>query len=93
MTSLQTVMRGLGEIAERLPGCGNFVHGANRDFEAKSPDYPYGFTMDFSSEADLHRYAEDADHRALGTALVDMCVGGGDGILVFDLEFSASEAS
>ncbi|KIC39978.1 hypothetical protein RA27_16925 [Ruegeria sp. ANG-R] len=83
---LAAVMHGLDQVAARLPGCSAFVHGRNRDFEAKSPDHPYGFTLDFTSEPDLQRYAADDAHRRLGARLVALCVGGADGILVFDLE-------
>lgn len=85
---LRAVMQALGDIAIRLPGCGNFVFGPNRDFEAKSPDHPFGFTLDFNSEADLTRYANDNMHRRLGARLVDLCVNGTEGIMVFDLEMS-----
>lgn len=87
-SELAAVMAGLGHVADRLSGCGGFVSGPNRDFEAKSPDYPYGFTLDFSSAADLHHYANDETHRQLGARLVAMCVDGAEGIMVFDLEMS-----
>ncbi|MEX0277564.1 MAG: Dabb family protein [Ruegeria sp.] len=86
---LDAVMRGLGRVADRLQGCGGFVHGPNRDFEAKSSDYPYGFSLDFADAADLKRYANDETHRKLGARLVAMCDGGAEGILVFDLEMPA----
>ncbi|SDX58513.1 Stress responsive A/B Barrel Domain [Ruegeria halocynthiae] len=87
VSELTAVMQGLGDVAKQLPGCSGFVHGPNRDFEANSPGYPFGFTLDFAAEADLHRYADDDTHRQLGARLVALCTGGGDGIMVFDLEF------
>lgn len=83
---LAAVMQGLGDVANRLPGCGGFVHGPNRDFEGKTPHHPYGFTLDFNSAADLHRYAGDEAHQKLGARLVALCAGGADGIRVYDLE-------
>ncbi len=83
---LAAVMGGLSAVAERMPGCGGFFHGPNRDFEAKSPSYLYGFTLDFAAEADLQRYASDETHQQLGARLVALCVDGAEGVLVFDLE-------
>ncbi|RLK08136.1 stress responsive alpha/beta barrel protein [Ruegeria conchae] len=83
---LAAVMDGLSTAANRLPGCGGFIHGPNRDFEAKSPGYPYGFTLDFAAEVDLRRYASDETHQLLGARLVALCVDGAEGVLVFDLE-------
>ncbi len=83
---LAAVMDGLGVVADRLSGCGGFIHGPNRDFEAKSPSYPYGFTLDFAAQAALQRYASDETHQQLGARLVALCVDGAEGVLVFDLE-------
>ena len=83
---LRDVMQGLAELVARLDGCSGFWAGENRDLEGKSPDYPYGFTLDARDAAALAAYADHADHKALGARLVAMCKGGGDGILVFDIE-------
>ncbi|WP_170419004.1 Dabb family protein [Ruegeria atlantica] len=85
-SQLSDVMAGLRDVAEQLSGCSGFVCGPNRDFEAKSPDYPYGFTLDFKDASALRQYAENPQHKALGTRLVRLCTGGAAGILVFDLE-------
>ena len=81
---LTEVMQGLGRVAKRLPGCMGFLSGNNIDLEGKSPDFPFGFTLDFESEEALRLYAQDSEHAALGQRLVGLC-GGGSNILVFDL--------
>jgi hypothetical protein len=68
-----------------LPGFASFTHGPNRDFEAKSPDHPYGFICTFADADALGTYAVHPDHQALGGRLVALC-GGADGIMVIDLE-------
>lgn len=83
---LEVVLGKLAELVEELDGCANFTYGPNRDFETKSPDYPYGFMFDAVDEAALKAYAEHPQHIALGARLVAMCKGGAKGIMVFDLE-------
>lgn len=81
---LQAVMVGLAGLG--LPGFLGFDHGPNRDLEHKTPDYPYGFICTFTDVAALQTYAADPDHHALGARLVALCDGGGDGIMVMDIE-------
>ena len=78
---LSDVMAGLGAL-----DMDGFEHGPNRDFEAKSPNHPYGFMCTFADADALARYADDPAHHLLGNRLVAMCNGGGDGILVMDLD-------
>lgn len=85
-SELTDVMEGLGDLSGRLPGASGFFHGPNRDYELKSPDYPHGFTIDFTDQAALANYAQNPEHRALGARLVALCEGGADGIIVYDLE-------
>lgn len=84
---LAVVMQGLSAL--EIEGFLSFSHGPNRDFEAKTPDHPYGFICTFADEASLRTYAANPDHQALGGRLVALC-GGGDGIMVIDLEVPAS---
>ena len=79
-------MAGLAALGAAMDGFDRFTHGPNRDYEGKSADYPYGFVCEFSDPAALQVYANDPRHRALGARLVAMCQGGGDGIMVIDLE-------
>jgi len=80
---LTNIMDGLGAL--QIDGFTAFSHGPNHDLEGKTPDYPYGFICTFDNLDALRRYADDADHHALGGRLCDLCVGGGDGIMVMDL--------
>lgn len=43
---LDKIMLGLEELVRRLDGCSDFRAGPNRDYEGKTSDYPYGFTLD-----------------------------------------------
>lgn len=81
---LADIMAGLGALD--IDGFVGFSHGINVDAEGKTPRYPYGFQCTFIDRAALDRYAEDAGHRALGARLVALCEGGGDGILVSDID-------
>ncbi len=83
---LAQVLKGLADLCDGLPGASGFATGPNRDFEGKSQAYPGGFTIDFEAEADLQAYAENSEHKALGARLCAQCIGGADGIIVFDLE-------
>lgn len=83
---LADVLTGLAAVTDRLPGASGFISGPNRDFEDKSPDFPMGFTIDFTDADVLHAYAADPEHQALGARLVAQCQGGAEGITVFDLD-------
>ncbi|MBV2358921.1 Dabb family protein [Thalassococcus sp. CAU 1522] len=86
---LHAVMAGLDALRAQIDGFTGFSHGPNRDMELKSSAWPHGFIADFADAAALARYAADPGHRALGARLVALCEGGGDGIMVYDLETSA----
>lgn len=85
---LDRVMVGLADLVARLEGCDGFIAGPNRDFEGKSPDFPYGFTLDAVDAGALAGYARHPEHLALGSQLVQMCQGDGSGVVVYDLEVS-----
>lgn len=86
MNNLERLCAALGTLVSRLDGCSGFVAGPNRDFEAKSVGYAFGFTLDARDKRALAEYAQHPDHKALGAQLVEMCIGGGDGIAVYDIE-------
>ncbi|SFK95211.1 Dabb family protein [Shimia haliotis] len=86
---LEVVLGKLEELVNELEGCSNFVAGPNRDFENKSPDYPFGFMFDAEDTEALRAYAEHPQHIALGGRLVAMCDGGAAGIRVYDLEIAS----
>lgn len=76
----------LAEFSHTLSGVQAFDFGPNRDFEFKSQDYNSGFVIRFDNSAALEAYAIHPTHKELGGRLCDLCVGGADGIIVFDLE-------
>lgn len=86
---LDKIMLDLEDLVRRLEGCSGFRAGPNRDYENKTPEYPYGFTLDAENAEALAAYAVDPEHQELGGRLVDLCEGGGGGILVFDIEAPA----
>ena len=88
---LALVYDGLETLCAHLPNTSAFVAGPNRDFEKTSQDYASGFTIDFRDADALRVYAQNPVHRALGSRLVAQCSGGGDGIVVFDLDISDAE--
>ncbi|MFS4580467.1 Dabb family protein [Phaeobacter sp. C3_T13_0] len=80
------VLSELATFARGLAGVLDFDAGPNRDFEGKSPNYSEGFVVRFSNRGALDHYAQHPAHQELGARLCDLCVGGADGIIVFDLE-------
>lgn len=84
--ALAQVVEGLRDLVARLEGCNGFFAGPNRDFEGKSPDFPYGFTFDVVDHATLSAYATHPDHIALGARLMALCDEGSAGIIVYDIE-------
>jgi len=76
------------QLSALVPVCDgllSFQAGPNIDLEQKSQKFTHGFVMTFESQAALEAYAVHPAHKAAGGALVAICDGGGDGIMVFDL--------
>ena len=82
------ILQDLKSLSATLDGVQEFEFGPNRDFEQKSQAFTDGFVIKFTDRAALDRYAIHPTHQKLGQRLVDLCNGGGDGIMVFDLETS-----
>ncbi|MEL6599166.1 MAG: Dabb family protein [Pseudomonadota bacterium] len=82
------VLESLARFAQGLSGVQSVEVGPNRDFEGKSEGFGHGFIIRFRDRAALEAYAVDPTHVALGGRLCALCVGGADGIMVFDLEVS-----
>lgn len=80
------VMRALADLTDTLSGASEFQSGPNRDFENKSSAYREGFVITFADRDALETYAQHPTHLALGERLCDLCEGGAEGIIVFDLE-------
>lgn len=82
----EAVLEGLGDLKSEVDGMLDYKCGPNRDFENKTPDYPYGFVVTFR-DRDAHlAYEKHPKHIELGGRLVGMCVGGAHGIAVYDIE-------
>lgn len=86
---LAAVMADLMALQDQIAGITRAQHGPNLDLELMSQGFTHGFTMDFESRAALLAYHDHPAHRAAGGQLVDICEGGVQGIMVFDLDFSA----
>ncbi|WP_230374289.1 Dabb family protein [Pontivivens ytuae] len=82
------VLRAIAALVPLIDGLEAVEFGVNIDVEGKSPDHEEGFVARFRDRAALAAYAEHPEHRALGARLVEMCEGGADGIVVYDLELA-----
>ena len=80
------VLRDLGALTAEVDGMLDFYYGRNLDFEDKTPDHKDGFVVMFRDREAHLAYERHPQHVALGARLVEMCVGGADGILVYDIE-------
>lgn len=85
LAGIQAELAGL--VAE-VPGMLAFQAGPNRDFEGKTPHYPWGFVCTFTDRAAHLAYESHPRHQAAGARLVAACRGGAAGIVVYDLEVS-----
>ncbi len=87
-TDRMAVLQELGKLVGEVEGMVSFHYGPNLDFENKTQDHGEGFIVMFE-DRDAHlRYEQHPRHIELGGQLVAMCVGGADGILVYDLELA-----
>lgn len=82
----KAAINALEDFSLKLDGVIAFDHGPNLDFEMKSQAYDRGFVIRFTDAQDLDNYANHPTHKELGGQLSQLCVGGGDGIIVFDLD-------
>jgi Stress responsive A/B Barrel Domain len=76
----------LDGLVGKIAGMLDFAAGPNRDYEAKSADYSYGFVISFTNRAAHLAYEVHADHQAAGALIVSLCTGGHRGIFVADLD-------
>ena len=67
-------------------GAHNFTGGRSESPEQIERGYMHAFVIDFDSWADLETYAENPEHRRLGSQIVENAVGGNDGVLVIDFD-------
>lgn len=81
----QRLLSGFLPIVDEIPGMLSFSAGPNADFEAKTEQYSDGFVAVFADREAMVAYETNSRHIELGRQLVENCVGGYDGILVFDI--------
>lgn len=79
------VLQKLADLEPIMDGFLSIEFGENLDCEDKT-DCNMGFIIDFSNRAALDHYANHPEHQKIGKQLVEMSVGGGDAIIVFDIE-------
>ncbi len=79
------LMTALDALRLHLPGMLAFTRLANVSPEhAVVHGFLDGFAVEFADAAARDAYLADAEHRALGARLSAACVGGADGVVVFD---------
>ncbi len=83
---IAAVFAELEALVGQCEGLQSFEAGPNIDLEQKSQGFTHGFVMRFSSRAALEAYANHPAHLLAAGALVDICAGGAEGIMVFDLD-------
>ena len=86
MTGWTTFLSAFQKLWSGSTGISDFRSGLNRDFEGKSFGFTHGFTLDAHSTAALEIYACDETHKIVGGQMTTHCVGGAEGIMVFDIE-------
>ncbi len=83
---LAAVYADFASLVGVVPGMLSFQSGPNRDYENKSPAHGEGFVVTFADRAAHLAYDAHPLHQAAGARLCDLCAGGYDGIVVYDLE-------
>ena len=84
--AIARVLRALDALKEQCAGLVSLESGLNIDLEQKSQGYSHGFLMRFETRDALEAYAVHRAHIAVAGELVALCVGGAEGIMVFDLD-------
>lgn len=79
---LADVMDGLAALVGQIDGFVAFRHGANRDYEGRSPAYGHGFVGQFRDALALAGYINAPRHKELGRRLMTLC----DDLLVADVD-------
>lgn len=82
----EDIMAGLASLVGVVDGVIDMSFGHNMDFENKTPDFDYGFIVTFRDRKAHLAYEVHETHVEMGSKLVDSCIGGYEGIMVFDLE-------
>lgn len=79
------ILSALARLVDEVPGFVSLTFGPNADFEHMSEHYSDGFVAIFDDRESLAEYAAHPTHVELGRRLVANCVGGLDGLIVFDI--------
>ncbi len=75
----------LDGLRGRLPGMVAFTAHRNISVEPHvMHGFDDGFVIDLADEAARDAYLADPTHQAIGSRLAEACIGGRDGIVVFD---------
>lgn len=85
---IEAVFDALANLKAVVPGMLGFDAGRNTSPEGLARGYTHGFVVDFADAAARDAYLAHPDHKVAGAALVALCEGGIDGILVLDFELS-----
>ena len=87
---IEAVFDALANLRAVVPGMLGFDAGRNISPEGLARGYTHGFVVDFADAAARDAYLAHPDHKVAGAALVALCEGGIDGVLVLDFELSDS---
>ncbi|WP_245258829.1 MULTISPECIES: Dabb family protein [unclassified Chelatococcus] len=85
---IEAVFDALANLRAVVPGMLGFEGGHDTSPEGLARGYTHGFVVDFADAAARDAYLAHPDHKVAGAALVALCEGGIDGILVLDFELS-----
>ena len=86
--AIADIFAALEALTQKLSGAHGCTGGRSDSPERIERGYKHGFVIDFDSWADLETYANHPEHKKLGARIVENAVGGGDGILVVDINTS-----
>lgn len=84
-SAIDALFAELHQIEGAIEGLLSITSGQSESPEQMERGHMHGFVADFADWDALQAYQDHPAHKALGANLVASCVGGIDGILVFDL--------
>ncbi len=84
--AIEAVVRTIHDLRSAIPGILAISAGPNVSPEGLARGYALGFVVDFADAAARDGYLPHPEHQKAAAALVGVCEGGVEGILVFDYE-------
>lgn len=84
------IYEGLAGLQDHHPGFLGIEYGPNVSPEGMDQGHSEGFIINFTDASARDAYLVDEEHQRIGAKLVAAADGGKAGILVFDLEVTAS---